>query len=266
MSNYIGLNIKTIREKWKLTQDEFAWWIDASRGMIMQYEKRGSMPKNETIETIVEKFGISKDMLINTKLARKDVPDMPLEVSIEFSNYRSDPDDYKQPLSYKSEELKNTGTIGTENDDEYRTKKVMTALSKNPKLIPFYDVDIIAGTAEMFDDAINSQPAYYMDVPQFTGCKAFRVYSDSMEPLIESGSIMFCKQIENWHEVLEYGQIYAIQLTDKRRFIKYIRKSKTEGNYLFRSHNSESYDDFEVSKSLISHVWLIEGWMRKKTQ
>lgn len=132
-------------------------------------------------------------------------------------------------------------------------------------LVPYYDVDIIAGTRELYDDNPNNTPAYYMDVPEFSGCKAFRVYADNMQPLIDAGSIMFCKPVHNWHDFIEYGQIYAIEVNDNRRFIKYIRRSTNKGNFLMRSHNPE-YDDFEVPVSQIKNIWLIEGWMRKKTQ
>ena len=139
-------------------------------------------------------------------------------------------------------------------------------ISKNKKnLIPYYDIDIIAGTSSMYDDKPNNIPSYYLDVPQFTGCSAYTVYADSMYPVIEPGAIMFCRKIENWLMVLEFGQIYAIELKDRRRFLKYIRKGGDDNKYIMRSAN-DAYDDFEVPKSEISQIWLVEGWMRKKTQ
>lgn len=135
----------------------------------------------------------------------------------------------------------------------------------NNKLIPYYDVDIMAGMGILYEDSPNYKPSYHMEVPQFSGCSAFPVYADSMLPLIEPGSIIFCTHIINWDEVLEYGQVYAIQLNDNRRFIKYIRKSKDDTKFLMRSANAE-YDDFEIPKKNISQIWLVEGWMRKKTQ
>ncbi len=46
-----------------MSQTEFAWLIGATRGMVMQYEKRGTRPKNETLSRIVSLTGISKNDL-----------------------------------------------------------------------------------------------------------------------------------------------------------------------------------------------------------
>ncbi len=144
--------------------------------------------------------------------------------------------------------------IGAINEDE------------NKNLIPVYDIDIMAGNGEMFQDGGHTAPAYHMDVPDFSGCIAFRVYSDSMAPLIEAGTLVFCRMLNDWQTFIEYGQIYAVQVADNRRFIKYIRKAAdAANNFLMKSHNT-GYDDFEVPKSRIRAVWLVEGWMRKKTQ
>lgn len=77
------------------------------------------------------------------------------------------------------------------------------------QLVPYYEVDFYAGNSlELLDNAIT--PAYYMDIPEFRGCTAFRAYSDSMEHLIHSGNILFGRKIDDWKSHLEYGQIYEI--------------------------------------------------------
>lgn len=95
--------------------------------------------------------------------------------------------------------------------------------TKAGELIKFYDTDFAAGNIEFYDDHSSITPAYTMDVPEFAGCTAFRTYGDSMENLIKSGSILFGTKIEDWRSHLEYGQIYGIICTDKRRYLKYIR-------------------------------------------
>ena len=132
-------------------------------------------------------------------------------------------------------------------------------------LVPYYDVDIMAGAQMLYDDKPAATPSYYLDIPEFAGCKAFPVFSDSMAPLITPGSTIFLREVHNWRDVLEYGQIYTVQLTDFRRVIKYIRKSSNKDNFTARSHNP-AYDDFELPKKMIDHISLVEGWMLKKTQ
>jgi phage repressor protein C with HTH and peptisase S24 domain len=86
-----------------------------------------------------------------------------------------------------------------------------------------------------------------------------------MEPAIKSGSILFGTRVEDWQSHLEYGQIYGIVCTDKRKYLKYIRKDKEnpKANFLLRSENQE-YDDFELPKTKIKSIWLIHGWINKR--
>lgn len=158
----------------------------------------------------------------------------------------------------------------TVNSNIVRPDGAITTVGNNKRkpeaLIPFYNADFIAGNAEQFYDDAIIYPEYYMDVPEFSGCTAFRAYSDSMEKLIRSGSILFGVKIEDWQSHIEYGQIYGITTTDKRRYLKYIRKSAEDHKkyFLLKSENDD-YDDFELPKEKIKNIWLIEGWLDKRT-
>ncbi|MGN7787189.1 S24 family peptidase [Niabella sp. 22666] len=134
--------------------------------------------------------------------------------------------------------------------------------------IKFYDTNFAAGNDVEFHDDLNSiTPAYTMDIPEFAGCIAFRTYNDSMEPLIKSGDILFATKVDDWEDGLEYGQIYGITRIDGRRHLKYIRKAKEHESthFLMRSENIDLYDDFMLAKSKIKNIWLIHGWINKRT-
>lgn len=92
--SYLGVNIKKIRERWDLSQEEFGFLINASRGMVMQYERRGTMPKNETVSQIIKITGLTKDMLVNSELADDELPDMGQSEYLAIVNYRNDPEAY----------------------------------------------------------------------------------------------------------------------------------------------------------------------------
>lgn len=138
--------------------------------------------------------------------------------------------------------------------------------SNNEELIPYYDIDFVAGNSSVFIEE-SAVPEYYMDIPEFRGCKAFRAYSDSMEELIKSGNILFARKLDEWKIHLEYGQIYGIVMTDKRRYLKYIKKATENSPKEFFSLESRNkhYDPFEVPKNKIHSIWLIEGWLNKNT-
>jgi transcriptional regulator with XRE-family HTH domain len=91
MSN-IGLNIKKIRERWGLSQEEFAWLLQATRGMIMTYEVRGSKPRAATIARLANITGIRTAKLIDTELQDSDIPDMRPEVLKQVNKGRKNPE------------------------------------------------------------------------------------------------------------------------------------------------------------------------------
>lgn len=132
--------------------------------------------------------------------------------------------------------------------------------------VPYFDVDFTAGDIEVYDDNHALQPAYMMDIPEFSGCTAFRVFSNSMERMIISGSILFGTKVNDWNDHLEYGQIYGIVCNDKRRYLKYIRKAphKDETHFLLKSENVAEFDDFLMPKNKIKSIWLIHGWLNKR--
>lgn len=132
------------------------------------------------------------------------------------------------------------------------------------ELIKFYDTDFAMGQIDFIDDVNSIKPAYVMDIPEFAGCTAFRGYSESMMPLITPGAILFGMRIEEWRSHLEPGQVYGIVMTDKRRYLKYIRRSvKPLTHYLLKSENPD-FDDFEIPMKDIKSIWLIYGWMNKR--
>lgn len=135
---------------------------------------------------------------------------------------------------------------------------------RNKKLIPFYNSDFMAGTIETVYTDGSDHPDYYMDIPEFSGCTAFRAFGDSMEPIIKSSCILFGTKEEEWNVSLEYGQIYGITMLNGRRYLKYIRRAEDNKNMFLLKSENPSYDDFEVRKDKIKNIWLIQGWLDKR--
>lgn len=166
--------------------------------------------------------------------------------------------DYEKIEKLLNNKLESTETIHSAPKGRFPKKNVPG------QVIPFYDVDFAAGDIEFYNGHSSIQAAYTMDIPEFSGCTAFRTYGDSMENLIKSGDILFGTKIEDWRGHLEYGQIYGIICNDKRRYLKYIRKAEKETHFLLKSEN-KNYDDFLIPKNKIKSIWLIHGWMNKRT-
>lgn len=223
-----GTELKRLREKTGLSAQKMADLLDVDADRLRKWEQRDLTPRYEDRQKIEVFFGMDLDAI-----AKLSAIDKFLKVP-------------NQEVSFieKRRTLKNSNIITG---------------------IPFYDVDFAAGAdIQFYDDKHMIKPAYVMDIPEFSGCVAFRAYSDSMDPLIKSGSILFGTKIDDWIVHLEYGQIYGVVCTDQRRYLKYIKKSKKESNFLLRSENKH-YEDFEIPKDKIRNVWLIHGWINKRT-
>ncbi|WP_018629249.1 S24 family peptidase [Niabella aurantiaca] len=154
---------------------------------------------------------------------------------------------------------------GVDNSNLFQVNPLLTGSAKQGKdPVRFFDEDFQAGSGIVFYEDNVEFPAYEMNIPAFSGCIAFNVFGDSMEPLIKNGSVCFGRKLEDWREYIEYGQIFGIVMKNNRRFLKFIRKSEDSGKFLLRSANKD-YDDFDIPKERIHNIWLIEGWMLKRT-
>lgn len=227
-----GFHIKKLREKAGITSAEMAAIIGVDNvERYRNWEKRDALPKAKDLNKIEQIFGIRLDDI----LLLSELP---------------------------------TNILNKNGQEEMLIIAPKGRLNKQngTGLVKFYDTDFSAGDIQFFEDNNTINPAYEMDIPEFAGCTAFRSYGDSMEPMIKSGSILFGTLVNDWQSHLEYGQIYGIVCNDKRKYLKYIRKDKDRhvSHYLLRSENKE-YDDFDLPKEKIKAIWLIHGWINKRT-
>lgn len=203
------LEVKKIRKRLKLTQDEFGKRIGVTRDTIINYEKGGVIPESK-----LELLRSLSNSIVN---------------------------------------------------DSQEVNKLTNYHPQNDTLIPFYDVDFIAGTIFEAVETQTVTPEYYMDIPDFRGCTAFRAYSDSMEGIIKSGSVLFGTKIEEWDVHLEFGQIYGIVCKDSRKYLKYIKKYRENPkDYFLLESENKFYDEFEIPKDYIRSIWLIHGHLNKR--
>ncbi len=131
-------------------------------------------------------------------------------------------------------------------------------------LAPYYGVDFTAGNAVAAFDDQTVEPEYFMDIPDFRGCKAFRAYSDSMEQAIKGGSIPFGTKLSDVSSA-EFGQVYGIVLNDGRRMLKYLRRHPEDpSSYFLLASENKVYDDMEIKKESVKSLWLIHGHLSKR--
>ena len=127
-------------------------------------------------------------------------------------------------------------------------------------VIRYYDIDVSAGPVEMFDDK-NDTVFKELIVPGLEDCDiALNVWGDSMEPALNSGEIVICKE---WKEgFIEFGYIYLIITKENHRMIKYIQPGKGTDTISCESRNS-FYKPFEVNKTDILKLFVVKGHIER---
>lgn len=236
------LNIKQIRAELKLTQQELAAGTGIPRDRIAKWEQGKGAPKAADEKKLLRFI---------SNFEREEVPADSLSEKTEF---------YGQPgVTMVDSRADIKSYLEQRREQKNRTSQ---------EAIPVYDVDVAASSPNLtlINDKNGEIPVDYLYVPEFAGCIAVNVYSDSMAPLLNPGSRMFIKKIEDWQDAMEPGQIYVVSLQDGRRFLKYVkRSSRPESHLLLVSHNT-FYEDFEIPKRLVKSVWIVDGFMNKRTQ
>ena len=139
--------------------------------------------------------------------------------------------------------------------DEFRESP---APSKD--IIRYYDVDASAGSVEMVDYG-NDSVYKELIVPGFEDCDiALNVWGDSMEPALNSGEIVLCKE---WKEsFIAYGYMYLIVTRENHRMIKYIQPGMEDDKISCESRNS-FYKPFEVNKTDILKLFVVKGHIER---
>ncbi len=129
---------------------------------------------------------------------------------------------------------------------------------------PYYNVDFIEG----FDLVTNDQtinPEYNIDFAPYNkdGVVWCNITGNSMEPLISNGDIIALKPLQDWNSFMEYGKTYAIVTTNNIRTVKKIRKGSDKDHLLLIPENLKECDEQEIHKSMIKHIFLVIGCMKK---
>jgi hypothetical protein len=139
--------------------------------------------------------------------------------------------------------------------------------TKGERGIPYYDMDVAAGNITLFSDHIKEQPLHYLRIPAFADCDlAINIYGDSMYPKYRNGDIIVCKEIHNWKNYVQYGEVYLVatngKKSDGQRFIKFVRKAE-RSNYFKMVSENPKYDPFEVAFADIKKMFIVKGKLER---
>jgi transcriptional regulator with XRE-family HTH domain len=212
-------NIRSLREKKKITQEEVAESLVITRGRYAKYEYGTSEAPYEILKRIAHYYHISIDLLLSV-----DVRKIPMDNLLKLENNR-----LVLPI---------TVDINGENFIEIVTQKVK------------------AGYLNGYADPEYIESLQQISLP-FLGPgkhRGFPVEGDSMPPH-EDGSIIVGRYIEKLGEVMD-GKTYI--LITKSEGMVYKRLNKNKKNILVVESDNSFYPPYSVKASDILEIWEYE--------
>jgi transcriptional regulator with XRE-family HTH domain len=224
MSN-ISSNLKYLRKKKGLTQQQFADAIGIKRSLVGAYEEDRAEPKYDLLKKIAEFYDFTIDEFINETINDKWKP----KPKAQGSNLRI--------LSI---------SVDT-NDNE------------NIELVP---VKASAGYLNGFSDPqyIKDLPKFHLPLPSLKQgtFRAFEIMGDSMLP-IQPGSIIVGEYIENWTEI-KTGETYIVISKNEGVVYKRAGNRFKENKELKLVSDNKVYDPYSVSADDILEIWKAKAY------
>jgi len=271
-----GWYLKAVRRLYKMTQTQFSAATGIPQSTIARYESSGEVIKKTEVFTKFQTFMLSdiEKLAEITASAKADIERLRNGGDVEYLdiNYLSgDKEDWDNLFrvidrSIKSKRVDYKQTM----IDETRNHEVAEPPAPYGRyMTPMYDSAATASEVEVYNDLVQSEPAFMVSIPQFKDCSFGKViYGHSMYPTIESGTYVFCKPVEDKFFFLP-GEIYYIEV-DNFAICKRLQKSPDKGYALAVSDNDEvrkdgfrKYETFDLDLDKVRKMYLVKGYFRQ---
>lgn len=219
----LGSNLKYLREKNKLTQENVASVIGVSRSTYNNYEKAKSNPPSNILLKIAQQFSISVDDLLTKN--------------------------FMHPNSYEQ--------FGQKDSILAKTIRILpvTVTNHGKESIEFVPTKAIAGyvAGMRTEQYIADLPRFYIPKLAKGTYRAFEIAGNSMPPILD-GYIVIGRYVEQINH-LKYGNRYILALRNEGVvFKKIIKESNQEKVLILASDNSE-FSPYSVHLGDVLEAW-----------
>ncbi|MFD2554712.1 XRE family transcriptional regulator [Sphingobacterium tabacisoli] len=223
MSN-ISSNLKFLRKKSKLTQQQFADVMEIKRASVGAYEEDRAEPKYELLKKIAEHYELSMDELVNDQI-----------------------DEKWKPVPKSNASNLRVLSVTVDGDDRENIELVPTKAS--------------AGYLNGYGDPefVRELPRFSLPIFKQGTYRAFEIKGDSMLPL-PSGSIVVAEYVENWHDV-KPGQTYIVLSQNDGIVYKRIAFKYKDDKGLKLLSDNKVYEPYWVAADEILEVWKAKAYI-----
>ncbi len=218
----IANNLKYLRKKKGLTQQQFADALSIKRASVGAYEEGRAEPKYELLNQIAEFYQFSMDELVNQVI-----------------------DDHWKPAPRASNVR--VLSITVDKDDE-----------ENIELVP---VKASAGYLNGYGDPEYLAELPKFNLPMFTQgtFRAFEISGDSMLPM-PSGSVVISEYVENWADI-KVGQTYIVISKNEGVVYKRVGQKFNDGKGIYLVSDNKIYDPYWIASEDILEIWKAKAFV-----
>ncbi|MCD6067713.1 MAG: DNA-binding protein [Bacteroidetes bacterium] len=224
----LSSNLKLLRKRKGLTQDEAAEQMGISRTKVNAYENEHSEPTIDSLIMLATFYGINVDTLIKTDLSRLSEKQLE-EVENGYDSYIS---------GSKLRVL--TSTV--DNDD-----------NENIELVP---AKAKAGYTEGYNDPdfISKLPTFQLPfLSKERKYRTFQLDGDSMYP-IKDKSYVIGEFVQNWIDIKD-GNAYVILTSDDGIVFKVVFNNIKKDKTLLMHSLNPLYKDYEIKINQVKEIW-----------
>lgn len=223
MSN-ISSNLRYLRKKKGLTQQQFADLMKIKRSLVGAYEEERADPRYDLLKKFATFYDLSIDELINEQINDKWKP---------------------KPKSDAS----NLRVLSISVDSEDR---------ENIELVP---VKASAGYLNGYADPqfISELPKFHLPFLKQGTFRAFEIKGDSMLPL-PSGTIVIGEYLENWNDI-KVGETYVFITKDDGVVYKRAGNRFKENKAIKLISDNPTFDAYAVSTDAILEIWKSKAYI-----
>ncbi|HEY8400177.1 MAG TPA: LexA family transcriptional regulator [Cytophagaceae bacterium] len=220
-------NIKVLRKKLGLTQEQFAEKIGIKRSLLGAYEEGRAEPGLNTLVTMGKLFGVSVDDL----------------ATLDFTQ------GVEVPAFQKDVEARRLRVLSITVDKED---------NEQIQLVP---QKAAAGYLNGYSDPefVKELPSFHMPMFKNGTYRAFEIKGDSMLP-IHSGSVIIGQYVENWLDIKDDKTYVLITHREGIVYKRVFNEVKSRGVLRLVSDN-QVYSPYDVSVDDIAEVWEAKAFI-----
>ncbi|WP_345213040.1 LexA family transcriptional regulator [Mucilaginibacter gynuensis] len=220
----ISSNIKFLRKKKGLTQQQFADQVGIKRSLVGAYEEERAEPKYELLKTIASFFDVTIDDFIKETIDEKWAP-----------KPKGNPANLR------------VLSISVDKDD-----------NENIELVP---MKASAGYMNGYADPeyVSKLPKFYLPMFKQGTYRAFEIKGDSMLPLL-SGTIIIGEYVENWGDIKQ-GETYVVLSKTEGVVYKRIGNKFRDNKKLKLMSDNPAYEPYEIGGEDILEIWKAKGYI-----